>query len=85
MLLLLEITSRLSRRMLLHMVIKLLTRELALADFVLVLVRCDAVFVDSVAMAVFDGLGDVRGVGGFAAMPYSAGFRGVWGSVGGRR
>lgn len=69
MLPLLEITSRLPWRVSLHMVIKLLVRELALANFVLVLVRRDAVFFDAIAMAVFNGLGDIGGVGGFVPMP----------------
>jgi len=59
--------------MYLLMVVKLLARELALANFVLVLVCRDAVFVDAIAMAVFNGLGDVGGVLGFVAMPRSAG------------
>jgi hypothetical protein len=53
----------------LHMIIKLLIRKLPLANFVLVFVRGDAVFFDAIAMAVFDGLGDVGGVGGFVAVP----------------
>ena len=69
----LEVTSRLPGRMHLLMIVKLLARELALADFVLVLVRGDAVFGDAVAVAVFHGLGDVGGVLGFVAMPWSAG------------
>ena len=69
MLTLLEIASRVPRRMLLHMIIKLLARELTLADFVLILVRRDAVFADGIAMAVFNGFGDVGGVGGFVAVP----------------
>jgi hypothetical protein len=64
------------------MVIKLLARELALADFLLVLVRRNAVFGDAITMAVFNGLGDVRGVGGFVAVPWLAG---IWGGGGGRR
>lgn len=79
---LLEITSRLPRRMLLHMVIELLARELALADFVLVLARCDAVFGDGIAMAVFNGLGDVGGIVGFVAVPWLIGTRRI---RGGRR
>lgn len=51
-------------------VVKLLTRELALANFVLVFVRGDAVFGDAVAVAVFHGLGDVGGVLGFVAMAW---------------
>ena len=70
MLPLLEITSRLPWRVRLHMIIKLFARELALANFVLVLVRRDAVFFDAITMAVFNGLGDVGGVGGFVAMPW---------------
>jgi len=69
----LEVTSRLPRRMHLLVVVKLLARKLALADFVLVLVRGDAVFGDAVAVAVFYGLGHVRGVLGFVAVPRSAG------------
>ena len=76
----LEITSRLPRRMHLHMVIELLARELALANFVLVLVRRDAVFFDAIAMAVFDGLGDVGGVGGRSvAVPWLGGIRRIRG------
>ena len=72
---LLEITPRLPRRMRLHMIIKLLARELALANFVLVIVRRDAVFVDAIAMAVFNGLGDVGGGGGFVAVHWLGGIR----------
>jgi hypothetical protein len=61
----------------LQMIIKLLARELALANFVLVLVRCDAVFVDAIAMAVFNGLGDVGGVVGFVAVPWLVGIRSI--------
>jgi hypothetical protein len=53
----------------LHMIIKLLARELALANSVLVLVRRHAVFFDAIAMAVFNGLGDVVGVAGFVVEP----------------
>ena len=66
----LKVTSRLPRRMHLLMVVKLLARELALANFVLVLVRGDAVFGDAVAVAVFHGLGNVGGILGFVAMPW---------------
>jgi hypothetical protein len=55
--------------MLLHMIIKLLARELTLADFALVLVRRNAVFANGIAMAIFNGFGDVGGVGGFVAVP----------------
>lgn len=75
---LLKITSRLPWRMLLHMIIKLLARELALTDFVLVLMRRDAMFFDGIAMAVFNGLGHVRGVGGFVAVPRLGGIRRIW-------
>jgi uncharacterized membrane protein YgcG len=81
---LLKITSRLPRRMCLLMIIKLLARELALADFVLVLVRRDTVFVDAIAMAVFDGLGDVGDVGGFVEVPWMGGIRRSRGGRGGR-
>lgn len=67
----------------LHMIIKLLARELALADFVLVLVRCDAVFADGITMAVFNGLGGVGGVGGFVAVPWLGGIRRRGGRGGG--
>lgn len=70
MLPLLEISSRLPWRVRLHMIIKLLARELALANFLLVFVRRDAVFFDAIAMAVFNGLGDIGSVGGFVAMPW---------------
>jgi hypothetical protein len=73
----------------LHMIIKLLFRELPLAYFVLIFMRCDAVFVDAIAMAVFHGLGDVGGVGGFVTVPWLCGFRrmrGGWrGGGSGRR
>ena len=55
------------------MIIKFFARELALADFVLVLMRGDAMLGDAVAVAVFHGLGDVGGVLGFVAMPWSCG------------
>ena len=54
----------------LHMIIKLLARKLALTNFFLVLVRRDAVLIDAIAMAVFNGLGDIGGVGGFVAMSW---------------
>jgi hypothetical protein len=57
------------------MIIKLLARELALADFVLVLVRRDTVFVDAIAVAVFNGLGDVGDVGIFGEVPWLGGIR----------
>jgi len=69
----LEVTSRLPWRVHLLMIVKLLARKLALADFVLVLVRGDAMLGDAVAVAVFHGLGDVGGVLGFVAMPWSRG------------
>lgn len=59
LLFLLEIAFRVPWRMCLHVIIELLAGELALAYFILVLVRCDAVFSDTIAMAVFNGLGDV--------------------------
>jgi hypothetical protein len=59
----------------LNMIIKLFIRKPALANFVLVLVRGDTVFVDAIAMAVFNGLGDVGGVGGFVAVPWLGGIR----------
>jgi hypothetical protein len=68
----------------LHVIIKLLARELALANFVLVFVRRDAVFVDAIAMAVFNGLGDVGGVGGFVAVPWLGGVRRIRGGRGRR-
>jgi hypothetical protein len=37
--------------------------------------RCDAVFIDAIAMAVFHGLGNVGGVGGFVTVPWLCGFR----------
>jgi hypothetical protein len=49
------------------MIIKLLARELALADFILVFVRRDAVFGDGIAVAIFNGLGGFGAVGGFVA------------------
>jgi hypothetical protein len=55
--LLLEITPRFSRRMRLNMIIKLLARELALADFSLVPMRRNAMLLNCIAMAIFDGLG----------------------------
>jgi hypothetical protein len=61
--------------MLLHMIIKLLAREFALTDFVLVLVRRDAVFQYGVAVAVFHGLGDVIGVFGCVAVAWFVGIR----------
>jgi hypothetical protein len=54
----------------LHMVIEFLLGKLALADFVLILVRRNAVFGDCIAMAVFDGLGDIGGVGCLVAVPW---------------
>lgn len=60
--------------MCLHMIVKFLAREFALTNSVLVLVRRDAVFVDAIAMAVFNGLGDVGGVGGFVLMSQPSGF-----------
>jgi hypothetical protein len=59
--------------MFLHMIVELLARELALADFILVFVRRDAMFVDGIAMAVFNGLWDVGSVGGFVAVPWLGG------------
>ena len=60
--------------MLLHMIIELLARELTLTNFVLVLARRDSVLIDGITMAVFNGLGDVGGVGGLVAMPWFGGF-----------
>jgi hypothetical protein len=77
-LLLLEIASRLPRRMHLHMIIEFLFAKLALADFVLILVRRDAVFSDCIAMAVFDRLGDIGGVGRFVAVPWQICLRRLW-------
>lgn len=74
--------------MCLHMIVKFFAREFALANFVLVLVRRDAVFVDAIAMAVFNGLGDVGGVGGFVLVSRPSGFtviRGAGRSGGGWR
>jgi hypothetical protein len=71
----LEVPSRLPWRMRLHMIIKLLARKFTLANFVLILVRRDAVLVDAIAMAVFNGFGDIRGVGGFVTVPWLGGFR----------
>jgi hypothetical protein len=87
--LLLEIAFRLPRRMRLHMIIKLLLREFPLTHCILIFMCCDAVFVDAIAMAVFHGLGDVGGVGGFVTVPWLCGFRrmrGDWrgGGSGGR-
>jgi hypothetical protein len=66
----------------LHMIIKLFIRELALANFILVLVRRDAVFLDAIAMAVFNRLGGVGTVGGFMAVRWLGG--GIRGFRGGR-
>ncbi len=41
--------------------------------------RRDAVFVDAVAMAVFNRLGCVGGVGGFVTVPWFGGIRRIWG------
>jgi hypothetical protein len=49
------------------MIIKLLARELALANFILVFVRRDAVFADGIAVAVFNRLGGFGAVGRFVA------------------
>jgi hypothetical protein len=57
------------------MIIILLARELALANFGLVLVRRDAVFVNAIAMAIFNGLGGVGGVGGCVAVRWLGGIR----------
>lgn len=65
----------------LHMIIKFLIRERALANFVLVLVRGDAVFFDAIAMAIFNGFGDVGGVGGFVAVPWLGGIRRMRGGL----
>ena len=66
----------------LQVVIELLARELALAHFILILVRCDAVFSDAIAMAVFNGLGDVgSGLCGFVAVHWLCG--GGWRGRGG--
>jgi hypothetical protein len=65
--------------MLQFMVVKLLARELALADFVLVLARRNAVFLDGVTVAIFHGLRDVLCVFSCAAV---ARFVVVW--TGGR-
>jgi hypothetical protein len=51
-------------------------------------VRRDAVFADAIAMAVFNGLGDVGGVGGFVLVSRPSGFtviRGAGRSGGGWR
>lgn len=64
--------------MLLLMVIKLLARELACADFHLVLMRRDAMLRDRIAVAVFNGLGDVGGVGCFVAVAWLGC---IWGFV----
>jgi hypothetical protein len=66
----------------LHMIIKLLARELALADFILVLVRRDAVFFDAVAVAVLDGFG---GIGVGVVVRWLGGFGSARGGRGGRR
>jgi hypothetical protein len=50
------------------MVIKLLSRKLAHTQLLLILARRNAVLVDCIAVAVFDGLGDVGGVFGFVAV-----------------
>ena len=62
----------------LHMVIEFLLGKLALTDFVLVLVCRDAVLSDCVAMAVFDGLGDIGGVGCLVAVPWQVCLRRLW-------
>jgi hypothetical protein len=62
----------------LHMIIEFLFAKLALADFVLILVRRDAVFSDCIAMAVFDRLGDIGGVGRFVAVPWQICLRRLW-------
>ena len=67
--------------MCLHMIVKFFAREFALANFVLVLVCRDAVFVDAIAMAVFNGFGDIGGVGGFVAVAWLGG---IWSLLGGR-
>lgn len=66
--------------MLLLVIIKLLARELARADFHLVLMRRSAMLHDRIAMAIFNGLGHVRGVGCFVAVAWSSR---VWSVVGG--
>jgi hypothetical protein len=38
-------------------------------------VRCDAVFTDAIAVAVFNGLGNVGGVSRFVAVPWLGGIR----------
>lgn len=55
--LLLKIAPRLTRRMRLYMIIKLLARELALADFSLILVCRNAMLLNRIAVAIFNGLG----------------------------
>jgi hypothetical protein len=82
---LLEITSRLARRVRQLVIIKLFAREFALADFVLVFVRRDAVLCDAITMAVFDRLGDVGSVGRFVAVPWFGGIRRVRGGRRGSR
>lgn len=57
----------------LHMIIKLFARKLSFAYSVLILVGRDAVLVDAIAMAAFNGLRDIGGVGGFMAMPWLGG------------
>jgi hypothetical protein len=74
LLFLLKITIRIPWRMCLYVIIELFAGELALPHFVLVLVCCDAVFSDSIAMAVFNGFRGVGGgLGGFVAVHWSCG------------
>jgi hypothetical protein len=71
--------------MLLHMIIKILARELAFAHFILVLVRRNAVFFDSITVAVFNGLGDIGGVVRFVALARFCSIGGIRGGRVGRR
>lgn len=59
---LLKIGPRLARCVLQFMVVELLARELAHTELALILVCCNTVLADCVAVAIFDGLGGVRGV-----------------------
>jgi hypothetical protein len=61
------------------MIIKLLARELALADFILVFVRRDAMFGDGIAVSVFNGLGGFGTVGGFVTDLWLGGSERIWG------
>ena len=85
LILLLKISARLPRRMLQVIIDKLLAREFARADLSLVLMRCDAVFSDGIAMTVFNRFGDIGGVGGFVAVAWLGGIWSFLGGRGGRR